>query len=401
MPLRFSDGSLKYDDFIDSSWQDVLASASSRTIEAYWDAFASTAEKAASGKNETAEKAFRFLQYLTSMRPNFDDPQYPYRAGISLADSGRSHNLDDIEDADLEIMERLASDSSDAEIKAFFLDLLWIKKRNYKSAKGAINSFIDSAKYLGEQMKSRECTERLKRAAILTASLGKQQPEFDRVTEALSAAIANATAEELVTMRPAWRMMILMNLGAGDPKKYAPICETLAKRSVDQNRWELCRVYWNLKSDWHLQEKDEEKAVAAKLAAAESYISESEAVLLKSPMGKAQAGELLSKAVQALRDVRAEKTRIDEVFRKMLRLKEEFAREIPVQKLGGVDISDSIRASSQAVSGKDLRSAIHTLCFCLPPVSREDLMKRFEESKKQYLFIHLFGKDIIDAVVKR
>lgn len=62
-----------------------------------------------------------------------------------------------------------------------------------------------------------------------------------------------------------------------------------------------------------------------------------------------------------------------------------------------LDISEHIRSSQEAVRGKSLQEAIDVLCRYMAPVAESEIEQRVRNSMSHFLFIHLFGKEFVDA----
>jgi hypothetical protein len=62
-----------------------------------------------------------------------------------------------------------------------------------------------------------------------------------------------------------------------------------------------------------------------------------------------------------------------------------------------IDISEHIRISQQVVRGRSVREAIAVLCRFMDPVKESETKARVEASTKKFLFIHLIGREFVNA----
>jgi hypothetical protein len=269
---------LTVEDFASCEWQKVISLATDKTIKHYSSAFGAAMDQCQVLGEIAHTRAYQFLMALTSMRRNVDAEAEPYAEAIKLVDGSRSMNLNDIGTTEILIIETLAANTADPELKAFFNDLLWIKKRSHIAARLAVQAFLESARYLEDHADSTEYVARLERAAAIAASLGAKNAELRLACSRISVTLDRVSAtDEGFTSKNL--MLILLGVNAGDPQKCSELCETLARRAEASNKWRVARAYWNLKGDWHVRANDDQKANEAKLLAAETYVSESDLVL--------------------------------------------------------------------------------------------------------------------------
>jgi hypothetical protein len=295
------------EDFVSSDWQKVLLSANEQTIYSYTGAFAAAESQSRHAGDLSKARVFGFLRTITSLRRNFDSSSEPYVPAITPANGWRSTSMDDISEFEIKLIEKLAPDIADPELKAYFNDLLWLKTRAHTAARNAIHLFLASAHHLECSAHWSECVARLQRAAVLAVSIGARKSELRVVSLRISETIDRISATDNGFASHSL-MLVLLGVKEGDPHKWAPLCEVLAHRAEAAGKWQVARAYWGLKADWHGCAKEAAKQKEARLLSAETYVSESDCVLAMPRPSRFWAANLLAQAVEALRNAGATST---------------------------------------------------------------------------------------------
>lgn len=304
--------------------------------------------------------------------------------------------MDDISEFEIKLIEKLAPDIADPELKAYFNDLLWLKTRAHTAARNAIHLFLASAHHLECSAHWSECVARLQRAAVLAVSIGARKSELRVVSLRISETIDRISATDNGFASHSL-MLVLLGVKEGDPHKWAPLCEVLAHRAEAAGKWQVARAYWGLKADWHGCAKEAAKQKEARLLSAETYVSESDCVLAMPRPSRFWAANLLAQAVEALRNAGATSTYVDEIHRRLLAIQSSAMEEMQTIPTNQIDISEHIRISQQVVRGRSVREAIAVLCRFMDPVKESETKARVEASTKKFLFIHLIGREFVNA----
>jgi hypothetical protein len=142
--------------------------------------------------------------------------------------------------------------------------------------------------------------------------------------------------------------------------------------------------------------KDEEGAKNSRIRAAETHVDEADEWLSREKPIHASASHHLKLAFTTLTDVGAPQERIDEIYQRII-----AEQKLAVSEIGTfsvpMDLSDSIEAAREAVSGKDLQTAILTLAFGVDLTDFDKLKKTVQEIAAKFPFLALSTVEMVDS----
>ena len=158
--------------------------------------------------------------------------------------------LDNILQANLDVLEEIASLVKDAEVRARITDVLWVKRRHYAMAEMAIDAYLESAARLEDPEHWPACTRRIERATRIAVSLGAQSKGFAQVFAHIETILEKYKGEDPLFLS-AKMMHLLLEFNRGDVFKCATLAEKAATRAENKNAWLRARTYWELKARCH------------------------------------------------------------------------------------------------------------------------------------------------------
>lgn len=188
MPLP--DIALTKDDFDRCRWQDVIARCSNKECLYYYQLFFTEAKDCKQRGDARAEAVFALLAAATSLMPKLDSKDEPF-GPMAVMNNFRSAILDDFNDTHLHIFEELVPHVVDPEMRARITDILWIKRRDHRMARHAVESYLESAKVLEDPEHWPPCADRINRAVQLAAVLGRNQEPFSSTMAHVEAVLEN------------------------------------------------------------------------------------------------------------------------------------------------------------------------------------------------------------------
>lgn len=277
--MPFSNAPLSKEVFERVGWQEVISECAKRKCQHYSTRFFSAAKAAGEAGDEEAQEAFAVLGSVTSMLLKADSREEPFTP-LVVFNSGRSAILEDFTDNHLDTLGETVAEASDPELRARIADVIWCRKRDYRMAQLAVNSYLESAENLRADHDWLTELERVERAITLTAELGRPKELFSRVAEYAQAAVQEY--EDMRFDRPRARFMeLLQKYRVGDAEKYAPLAEEGAVKAEANGWWAEARHFWKMAARWREMTGDSEGKRNALVRSAETYVREADEELAK------------------------------------------------------------------------------------------------------------------------
>lgn len=374
---------LTKDDFINSRWQDVINSSERKECLAYSSGFWKKVQEAKEAGNDKEQAVFEILAAVTSV------PIYP-----ESHEEFFSEHFQNLTDEHLDFLAGIARDISDPELQARVADILWVRRRGqggYQMAQLAVNAYLQSATELEDPDNWTWCFERIERALRLARRI-RYQPET--VVAHIEAVLDRYNGED-----PPWLSAKLMELlqeyKFGEPTKYAALAEKAATLAESAHDWDRARAYWEIKSKWHLIEKDCEKERAALMCAAETYVKEAEDARKQNNLPYMTASDYLQRAVEAFRRIKGTKeettdakARAEEIHKLLIQYQQESLKEF-VDISQEVDISNEVEKARTHVKGKEFQDALFALALLGTSPRVSYLRQRVQEMVRKAPLSHL------------
>ncbi len=267
-------------------------------------------------------------------------------------------------------------------------DILWVKNRDFRMAKLAITSYLESSTILEDPHNWIQCAERIERAFRLGASLGKNAGQIDSVISHIENVIERYNDNDPKYLSEKL-MGLLLEQKIGDGGKYSKYCENLAKQAELDSDWRRARTYWETKARWHLLDKDEINQRDALVQAAETHVKEAEDALESEQPSYMFASAHLRYAIGAYRKIGGFSGRIEDIHSVLLEYQERSIKELkPVSTEINLDVY--AKEAIEQVKGKTLYDAIIELALIVPTSKVNDLREQVQALVNEYPLKHLF-----------
>ncbi|WP_413171361.1 hypothetical protein [Anabaena azotica] len=333
---------LTKEDFIHSSWKEVIDNSESKECRRYYDGFHSKATAAKETGNHRQYEIFDILKFVC-MIP-----------------------VENIKDEYLDFLAEIVDEVSDPELKAKIAEILWVKRGDYRSGQLAVEAYLESAKQLEDPQKWKCCFDRIERSLRLARKIN-YKPEI--VIEYIDEVLNRYKGED-----PLWlsiklhellqeekNINILRKKQLLNTSKYAALAEKGAIFAESSKEWDKARNYWEIKAEWHRIEKNIEKAYTARMLAAETYIQEAEYSLTTQPTPYSKASHYLQKAFEAFEKLKSQSTeeertvintRLEEIHKRLLEYQQKLSNEFRIIS-SEFNISDEVEIARAYVREKE------------------------------------------------
>lgn len=340
-------------------------------------------------------ECLRFIGAVLSMMLRSDQPTEPFMPVFVMGEL-RSPIPADFPREKVRNLEEWMMSLRTPELRARFLDLLWIQARSYKGAQVAVEAYIESALRLEHPEKWSPSHKRLERALRLSASLGNGGKDLRvRVLGAIEDMLMRhrGTDSQYLSLR---LTRLLLEFKHGDARQFAEFAQVAAFSAEKvQNFWRA-KDYYQLAAECHRLAGDAEMEVTALRNAAESLVNEAELAYAQPARGAVTAASILSDAVEAMRQVAGGRERAAELHAQLLKLQKESLTSL--QSIAtSMDATELIQRAKHAVKDKPVNEAVCALCKMASPPSILKLKREVHEEARFAVLGSLFQSDVVNS----
>ena len=379
------------DDFQQVDWQEALDNCAKKECFAYSEAFRAKTREAQSSGDERAEKVFRVLAEISGYHFTPSDMHQPFDA--LRIEGMRTAIPDDLGSEGAEILQQFAPNIAEPELRARVADVVWVVKRDFKSAVLAVNAYLESATKVQDPDQWPACAKRIERALRLSMLLNNEEL-FNKVVRHIETVLEEYQGTDPLFLS-AKMMDLLLEFKAGDSNTCMDIAETAATRAEAEKNWRRARKYWQLKAKWCERAEQTDHRDTALIRAAETHVSEAEQRTSGDNASYLAATFHLRSAIEAFRRIGRQRKRVDELHNHLLEYEKKAVKEFkPIT--GEIPIEEIINETNKRISGKTLSDAILTLVLLVKSPEIDKLHKQADELIQKYPLSHLFETVVTD-----
>lgn len=386
---------LTREDFLQSDWEAIISQSKDRECNYYWSHLRRKANEANESGDAKTATLFQLLSDICTLHLRLDSPEQPF-GPMMTSHNARTAIAEDFSTEQLEFLRTILLDVTDADLRARIADLLWLLRRDHKTAKIAVDSYLESARLLEDPQEWVATNDRITRALQLARLMGRNAEPYTSVISHIEGVLDRCNGEDPLFLS-ARMMSLLQECRAGEAAKYIPIAEQMAIRAENERDWDRARTYWDINAKWHSAAGEGEKAAAVRLREAETYVRQSEMHAKGDPPSYMLASTFMQKAVEAMRRARASADRIRDLHNTLLEYQEKSVSEMRGFS-SSIDITEMVSQAVSHVKGKSVLDALLNLSAIVKPSMRSQLRSRAEEDRKKYLFKTFFPNVYLNAL---
>lgn len=361
----------------------------------YSTQYQQAAESAKADGNYAAVSVYQLLSAVCSFYPKYDDQSQPY--GPMMQMGGRRTALpDDLTETDLKALKVIVTKTSDPSLKARMLDVLWLRRKDYKACAEAATHYVKSAELLDAKDNWVYTVQCYKRALQLAAKLGYDKPLYSETISSICKAIRSGNHGN-TGFRTVQLMRVLQNFQTADnyAKEFGNIAKSVAESAECKSNPDLARTYWEMAADWFKTAKNENEERLARLAGGECYISEGQLRLKTDKNGALAAAVMLRDGIEALRRAGADEDRI-RILRNKLSVVQEKSIKQMKQISTKVDISELVERARKHVQNDNFSTALLRFAFGAPLSKPDKVKKQVLELAQKFPLSHLMSASQVD-----
>jgi hypothetical protein len=347
------------EDFERYDWLEVIADCKVKECSHYCSSFCGKVVEAEASGDEVAQQVFAILGSITLAALKSESRKEPFD----------SDWVQGFTSEQLSLFRTIAPSVADAELRARFADVVWVRQRDPQMARLAVEAYLESARTLESPEEWDLCADRIVRATHLAYALGKVSEPFNYTLTHIKVLLDKYDGDDPLFLS-AVLMELLQEYKQGDCSKYADLAEKAAKRAIAEKEWEKARRYLRIQAEWHFMADELDKGREARLLVAETNVLEAEDIISRPGQFApyAHASHKIERAIKAYSDIDGSgaRERRDELY-KLLREyqpkanKEFISLSPPIS--GDVQVIEALftEFAVNSVKGKNLTEAIVSL----------------------------------------
>jgi len=330
------------------------------------------------GESGELDDAMTFLAIICGWRLRPDQSESPFDA-LPGAPTWR-----EVTEGQVEAMGEAGQRVTDPELRARLCDLVWLLKRDHRSARTAAEDYAASAErlirsehYLGER-------ERLRRAVALALALGRNGEAFKNVADRISA-IARDAATKHVALTDC--LGVLQETRAGSAAELYGLAVARARSLADASPnpvWE--RRFWDLAAGFAGQNKDTDGQNAALREVALTFENEARAA----PM-QAVAAQWWEGALRTYRKIPGSEGDRTRVHQELLKAQQHIREEMIPLEIEPFDVSEQVIGARSRVQGKDKMRALVELACATEWPAKAEMRRQAEDLIRRHPLLHMFS----------
>lgn len=386
--IPLSDIEVSSQDILDSRWKEVIAGKGPGRIDSYSHALFVAARKS---RNPSRRKALFLLGCVCQMfycGGNSAEPLKPlFRIGSKC-----STTVDSFTESQLGALATALPGIDDEELSARVGDLLWLRKKDHRAARTAVNAYMAAAKRFWDPDHWTHGFNRIQRAMRIAASLGRKNPERAAVASFIQEQIKDLDGTDplLLTNR---LIDLLLEHGDGDLKALASQAHKAAEVASERSDFMRAAENFELQARCLRKAGDARGTRAAKVRQAEAYASIGEAMFATGNPQLA-ATHWIEQAIHTLSAAGDNKKRKDALI-KRLREMQNQAKDQMQYFTTSVEVPQSLIDYVQRAKGLEFLQALAFMGGQARPMKMVDLRKLVLERHETDPLSDLFGTHMI------
>jgi hypothetical protein len=343
-------------DFSASDWEKAIDACAKKESFHFAGALIREGGVAENSGDLRRAQALRFLAEAAAIGWEPGASGEAFRPQATSVDGARTRVPADYSDDEAGLLKALAPTIRDPEMRARVADLVWERARDYASAQAAIDAYLESASRLEHPENWSAGAKRLERALNLSLSIGEKARNKKVIAE-IEAVLRRYNGNDPLWL--SWYLMgLLLNAREGDPATYTALADRAAQNARKAGAWRRTRGYLEIKAKWLRRAGNTTDENAAKIEAAETYVTEADLAERAASPNYLKIVSHLELAIRAFRDVGGQAARVSELRKRLLEAQPQILGQMKRFEVPGPDLTDSIQKAIRAVSGKSFHAAL-------------------------------------------
>jgi hypothetical protein len=395
------------DDLRKYDWQSLLTKSDKRDCHIFMSLFFAEAKARENAGDDLGRRVYSLLGVISSFFPHYDAEGNPYGPLWTKTDGSRALMAEDLKDSDLDALGGILEEIADPEMRARVGDILWEQRRDFKAAQIAVRAFLDAAASHKTDDLWPPYSDRLQRAAQLSAKLGFGKPLHQEALAAIEEAIRDFEHNPKSGLLCCRLMHLAIAHGATNYSRYAATAERLAAENAASDELDFSEHYWQVAALCYRRADNDVEAQRCRLAAAECFIAKADAGMGNKDLGFGFASHWLSVGLRALREANAAPERTKEIHLRLLETQKKAIGEctpldLDVDAIPGFRDAEKTcqEAAAAHVAGRRFQEAVIRLALISKPTSVDALRERVEKDSEEFIWDKIVHTVALDGAGK-
>jgi hypothetical protein len=385
-------------DFASFDWEQVLDAHPKKVIYEFEGALGRKASEARNSGDTSRAEVFAFLTEITSLGWEPGSAVEPFKPRFILADGNRSRIPTDYSDHDADLLKALVPTVRDPEMRARIADVVWERCRDHVSAEIAVEAYLESATRLEDPEDWVNGARRIERSLHIALAL-RNETLREKAASHAEGVLTRCGGND-PSFLSAYLMKLLLKKGHGDAAHYAGVADNAAKNAASSGDWRRTREYLEIKAQWLHRAGKTQEGEAAGIEAAETFVKEANLAEAAATPNYMLIVHQLQSAIQALRAVRGQQARVDDLRKRLLSVQPHTLTQMARIHIPLSAPEEAIQRSIAAVTGKSFHEALVGLAFISVPPSVDQLRQISKDAAEFAPISQTLGHDFLTGAGK-
>lgn len=355
-------------DLLGCDYEKIIESCEDDTDE-YRHAFSKAGRDAYEQGDIAKFHALGFLSCACSLTLRSSDSKLPFEPMIVDQRGNTSTQYFDFSKDDCKLMMEFSEHVKSPELVARLADLSWIVRRDYISAKKAIDSYIKSSRgnYCKKDWSVR--ITRLERALRLSFMVNDKDAIDVLKDELVNSMGANHS--HFSYMATGKISNLLLEFGLLDADILGEKILTLIE--MYKGDYKFQNELYDAASRAFMKSKNNDMMIKAKIMSAEALVAKANE--MKRPGGMIAASHWLSLAIAIFQQCEGQANRVATLQKEMVLINQECHKEMKSFSVS-TDITEMVNNSVLAMQNKDIRDTLLRFAYLMSPMSKKRLTEQ-------------------------
>jgi len=388
---------VELEDFVSSSYEEVLESVKREDYSSYWTSLSNSARKEIELGNDKKGKVLWLLAEVCSLMLKPSDLQSPYVPVAIWANGTRSVAVEDFTEADITFFENIVEECKNNMIQARIADLLWFlkTKKNIRHLEIAVENYMQFPIDNDISVRNtKECMERAIRLTILAKRPLKDIQDF------LLKIFEESKFEYTFDCLDINELLLISKIDINQNLEVLEKLELFAEESETKVGFWKAREYYQSVRTWYGKMSNYENVNRLTANIAENFVKEAEH---KQNLHMA-AAKFYENAIQEYRLIPVKdresfnaEQRIHEIYQLMAKSNQLVHTQMQVLSTDPVDISELVSIAESAIEGKSIHEALLNFVDITYVSNFDKLRQSSEKRLRSSVFSRLFGATYYSA----
>lgn len=315
------------------------------------------------------------LQQVFSFHFMPSHPNKPF-GPMSVFDGKRSMVPDDLTREQLDALQVTLNLVEDPEYRARVGDVLWLRLKDPRAARNAVNAYIEAGKRVEHPEHWTSSMERYERAIRLARQIEPNGELPKSILAHLESRVYEYDGTDPLFFTST-ALKLLAEFRYGDFKKLASIAGGVAEKSRVDGSFRRCRIYYDVQATHLKLAKEPGQAEVARVEAARTFVEEAESRELQNEF--IAAYKLWADAIAAFGDRPSLRKEIPVLQRRYSIAGEKLRNELHEVSTGEYDISKYVEESRAIVRDLPWDDAFFQFSLIVPLIDPAELRSVVEE----------------------